>query len=165
MGCTGGAICSNALADDGMASASVTDSWASAGRLSGPVTVDGHIIEVGQGLISCRLDGCGNVQDAVDSGTTLEQKESGNGKQLLLLMSSNGFGMHELQDSCAHKLDPGVVEMDQMHDEAGSTARLQLKRHASRLRLHSRLAWIQSRQAKPCSCQGQCMLPALLWCS
>ncbi len=70
-------------------------------------------------------------------------------------MSGTAFGMYELQDSCTHKLDPGVVEMDQMHDEAGSTARLQLKRHASWLRLHSRLAWIHLHQAEPWSCQGQ----------
>ncbi len=70
-------------------------------------------------------------------------------------MSSTAFDMHELQDSCAHKLGPGVVEMDQMHDVAGSTARLQLKRHASWLRLRSRLAWIQMHQAEPWSCQGQ----------
>ena len=72
MGCTGGAICSKALADDGMASASAADSWASAGRLSGPVKTQCHISEGGQVSISCRLDGCGNVQHPVDMGTVLQ---------------------------------------------------------------------------------------------
>ncbi len=71
MGCTGGATCSKALADDGMASASVADSWASAGRLSGPVTVARHIFEGGQCFISRRLDRCGNVQDLVVSSSAL----------------------------------------------------------------------------------------------
>lgn len=71
MGCTGGAICSKALADDGMASASVADSWASAGRLFGPATTTCHTNEGGQVLMSRRLDGCGNVQDPVVSSLTL----------------------------------------------------------------------------------------------
>lgn len=93
------------------------------------------------------------MQEVVVSSSALSvQKESGNGKQLLSFRSSTDFGMHESQDSCADELGPGVVEVDQMHDEAGSTARLQLKRHASWLRLRSRLAWIQLRQAEPWSC-------------
>ncbi len=71
MGCTGGTICSKALADDGMASASVADSWASEGRLSGPVTVDCHITEGGQDFISGQLGSCGNVQHLVVSSLAL----------------------------------------------------------------------------------------------